>query len=47
MRGPRLILERELLDLLGGGRNAHIAARYYGLDGRGAKASRAWATPLV
>jgi hypothetical protein len=28
-------LERELCDLLGTGRNAHIAARYYGFDGRG------------
>src|SRR5215467_3804712 len=28
-------LERELLDLLGGGRDARIAARYHGFDGRG------------
>jgi hypothetical protein len=28
-------LERELLDLLGNGRNAQIVARYYGLDGLG------------
>src|ERR1700730_3329192 len=34
-RRPRLPLERELLDLLGTGRKAHIAARYYGLDGLG------------
>ena len=32
---PKLTLERELLDLLGGGRDARIAARYHGLDGRG------------
>jgi hypothetical protein len=32
---PELALERELLDLLGTGRNARIAARYYGFDGRG------------
>src|ERR1700730_10123039 len=31
----RLTLERELLELLGTGRNARIAARYYGFDGRG------------
>jgi hypothetical protein len=30
-----LTLERELLHLLGTGRNARIAARYYGFDGRG------------
>ena len=30
-----LTLERELLHLLGTGRNAGIAARYYGFDGRG------------
>ena len=33
--GRDLTLEKELLDLLGGGRDARIAARYYGLDGRG------------
>jgi hypothetical protein len=33
MRRPRLILENELLDLLGGGRDARITARFYGLDG--------------
>src|SRR5260370_7556959 len=31
----RLTLERELRSLLGTGRNALIAARYYGFDGRG------------
>jgi hypothetical protein len=31
----RLTLERELLDLLGTGRGARIAARYYGFDGLG------------
>ena len=31
----RLSLERELRELLGTGRNARIAARYYGFDGRG------------
>ena len=31
----RLTLEKELRDLLGTGRNARIAARYYGFDGRG------------
>ena len=31
----RLSLERELRELLGTGRNAGIAARYYGFDGRG------------
>jgi hypothetical protein len=35
VRRSRLTLERELLDLLGTGRNARIAARYYGFDGRG------------
>ena len=35
MRCSRLTLERELRDLLGTGRNARIAARYYGFDGRG------------
>jgi hypothetical protein len=30
-----LTLERELLHLLGTGRNAGVAARYYGFDGRG------------
>jgi len=34
-RRSRLTLERELFDLLGTGRNARIAARYYGFDGRG------------
>src|SRR6202171_1861064 len=34
-RLSRLPLERELLDLLGTGRKAHIAARYYGVDGLG------------
>lgn len=33
MSRPRLTLEGELLDLLGGGRDARIAARYHGLDG--------------
>ena len=32
---PRLTLERELRELLGPGRNALIAARYFGFDGRG------------
>ena len=31
----RLTLERELHELLGAGKNALIAARYYGFDGRG------------
>jgi Sigma-70, region 4 len=35
MGRPRLTLEKELLDLLGGGRGARIAARYHGFDGRG------------
>src|ERR1700756_2469397 len=34
-RRSRLTLEKELRDLLGTGRNARIAARYYGFDGRG------------
>src|SRR6266852_3220045 len=34
-RRSRLTLERELRDLLGTGRDARIAARYYGFDGRG------------
>src|SRR6202521_677118 len=34
-RRSRLTLERELRDLLGTGRNARIAARFYGFDGRG------------
>jgi len=34
-RRSRLTLERELRDLSGTGRNARIAARYYGFDGRG------------
>ena len=37
----RLPLERELCDLLGTGRNADIAARYYGFDGRGGGTLRA------
>ena len=37
----RLPLERELCDLLGTERNAHIAARYYGFDGRGGGTLRA------
>jgi hypothetical protein len=35
LRRSGLTLERELRDLLGTGRNARIAARYYGFDGRG------------
>jgi hypothetical protein len=35
MRNSRLTLEGELRHLLGSGRNARIAARYYGFDGRG------------
>src|SRR6266853_1440320 len=35
LRRSRLTLERELRDLLGTGRNARIAARYYGFDGLG------------
>jgi hypothetical protein len=35
LRRSRPTLERELRDLLGSGRNAGIAARYYGFDGRG------------
>jgi hypothetical protein len=35
-----LPLEKELLDVLGGGRDAEIAARYYGFDGLGAKSLR-------
>jgi hypothetical protein len=35
-----LPLEKELLDLLGGGRDAGIAARYYGFDGLGGKSLR-------
>ena len=34
-RRSRLTLEKELRDLLGTGRNARIAARYYGFDGLG------------
>ena len=34
-RRSRLTLEKELRDLLGTGRNARIAARFYGFDGRG------------
>ena len=35
MRHSGPALETELHDLLGAGRNARIAARYYGFDGRG------------
>lgn len=35
-----LPLEEELVDLLGGGRDAEIAARYYGFDGHGGKSLR-------
>jgi len=35
MRCSKLTLERELRALLGTGRKARIAARYYGFDGRG------------
>jgi hypothetical protein len=35
LRRSGLTLERELRDLFGTGRNARIAARYYGFDGRG------------
>src|SRR6266852_4446510 len=35
MMHSRRTLERELRSLLGTGRNARIAARYYGFDGRG------------
>jgi hypothetical protein len=35
VRCPELTLEKELLDLLGTGRNARIAARSNGFDGRG------------
>src|SRR6266851_5670292 len=35
LRRSRPTLERELRDLLGTGRNARIAARYYGFDGQG------------
>jgi hypothetical protein len=35
MMHSRLTLERELHELLGAGKNALIAARYYGFDGRG------------
>jgi hypothetical protein len=38
---PRLTLERELRELLGPGRNALIAARYYGFDGRGGSSLQA------
>jgi hypothetical protein len=41
MTHSRLTLERELCELLGTGRNALIAARYYGFDGRGAKSLQA------
>ncbi len=37
----RQTLERELRNLLGTGRNALIAARYYGFDGRGGKSLQA------
>jgi hypothetical protein len=35
LRRSRPTLEKELLDLLGTGRNARITARYYGFDGQG------------
>ena len=35
-----LPLEKELLELLGGGRDAEIAARYFGFDGQGGKSLR-------
>ena len=41
MRCSKLTLERELRDLLGTGRNARIAARYYGFDGRGGETLQA------
>jgi len=37
----KLTLERELLELLGTGRNALIAARYFGFDGRGSRSLQA------
>jgi hypothetical protein len=37
----RLTLERELHELLGAGKNALIAARYYGFDGRGGSSLQA------
>ena len=37
----RITLERELRELLGTGRNALIAARYYGFDGRGGSSLQA------
>src|SRR5579872_1777997 len=37
MRISRRSLEEELFDLLGTGRNAAIAANYYGFDGRGGR----------
>src|ERR1700730_18321867 len=41
MRNDHPILEKELSDLLGTGRNAGIAARCYGFDGRGGRSFRA------
>jgi hypothetical protein len=41
MMPSRLTLERELRQLLGTGRNALIAARYYGFDGRGGSSLQA------
>src|SRR6266446_1570542 len=40
MRRSELTLETELHDLLGSGRNASIAARYYGFDGQGGASLR-------
>ena len=41
-----LTLERELRDLLGTGRNARIAVRYHGFDGRGGGSLRTLASAL-
>jgi hypothetical protein len=41
MLAPRLTLEIELRELLGTGRNALIAARYFGFDGRGGSSLQA------
>jgi hypothetical protein len=41
MMHAKVTLERELRELLGTGRNALIAARYYGFDGRGGKSLQA------
>jgi hypothetical protein len=41
MQQPRLTLERELRELLGTGRDALIAARYHGFDGRGGSSLQA------